>query len=309
MRLIFAGTPDFAAKALNAVLQSRHEVVLVLTQPDRPAGRGMQPKPSEVKRLALANRIDIGQPVTLKDPLEQQKLRELRPDLMIVAAYGLILPQAVLDIPRLGAINIHASLLPRWRGAAPIQRALLDGDSETGISIMRMEAGLDTGPVMLAAATPIGPEDTSGRLHDRLADLGARLVLEAMECLEQGTAVFQEQDAKQAKYAPKISKEEAKIDWRLDATMLDRRIRAFNPFPGASSLLRATDVKIWRASILASENGAPGEVLRVEDGGPVVACGHGALRLEELQRAGAKRMPAKEWMRGFPISPGETFSS
>lgn len=309
MRLIFAGTPEFAAQALGALLSSRHTVVLVLTQPDRPAGRGMQQKQSEVKRLALAHQIEVRQPVSLRDPEEQRILRTLDADLMVVAAYGLILPQAVLDIPRLGAINIHASLLPRWRGAAPIQRALLEGDQETGISIMQMEAGLDTGPVMLMRSTPIQAHDTSASLHDRLAAMGAELVLDAIDQLDHGTATFQPQDSTQAVYASKIGKDEARLDWRLDARVLDRRVRAFNPFPGASSVLQATDIKIWRAFPMESETGSPGQVLRIDARGPVVACGQGALCLEELQRPGGKRLPAKDWLRGFPISPGELFTS
>jgi methionyl-tRNA formyltransferase len=305
MRLVFAGTPDFAVPALEAVAAA-HEVALVLTQPDRPAGRGLAATPSPVKQAAARHGLPVRQPATLKAPEAQAELRALRPDALVVAAYGLILPQAVLDIPRLGAINIHASLLPRWRGAAPIQRALLAGDRETGISIMRMEAGLDTGPVLLHEAVAIGAEDTAGTLHDRLAALGARLVVEALQGLARGAIAATPQPAAGVTYAAKLEKHEARIDWSRPAAELERQVRAFNPFPGATARVRATEVKIWRAGV-ADGAGEPGAVIALDPAGIVVACGSGALRLEELQRAGGKRLPAREFLRGFALAAGERF--
>jgi methionyl-tRNA formyltransferase len=281
-------------------------VVAVLTRPDRPAGRGLAPAASPVKNLAAANGIPVEQPGSLKEPRVHDQLRDHKPDLIVVVAYGLILPQAVLDIPPHGAINVHASLLPRWRGAAPIQRAPLAGDCETGISIMQMDAGLDTGPVRLREATPILEDDTAGTLHDRLAELGGRLLVRALDALEAGTLGAEPQPTQNATYAPKIEKREAHLDWREPATVLSRRIRAFNPSPGASARLDGTELKIWRCSAAAGE-GSPGQVLHAGPAGLLVACGDGALLLAELQRPGGRRLSAADFLRGFSVAAGDRF--
>ena len=306
MKLIFAGTPEFAARALSALLAGGHEIALALTQPDRAAGRGLKVNPSPVKRLAEAHRIPVAQPVTLKDPAVQDTLRAVGADLMVVAAYGLLLPQAVLDIPHLGALNIHASLLPRWRGAAPIQRALLAGDSETGACIMQMDSGLDTGPLLLCESVPIRDEDTAQSLHDRLAELGARLLLQALEGLARGALSARPQPDAGVTYAAKIDRAEARLDWTLPAADLWRRVRAFNPYPGAASRLGEVEVKIWRATPDAA-SGTPGEVLEAGARGIVVACGEASLRVEELQRSGGRRLSSGEFLRGHPVAPGEHF--
>jgi len=304
MRLIFAGTPEFAARALAALHGAGHEIVLVLAQPDRPAGRGLKLAPGAVKALAQGRGLEVFQPVGLKDAQTQQRLRALGADLMVVAAYGLILPEPVLAIARLGAVNIHASLLPRWRGAAPIQRAILAGDARTGISIMQMERGLDTGPILAAEAIPIAADDTSATLHDKLAELGARLIVSALSRLERGELRAQPQEDALASYAAKIAKAEAEIDWREDAALIERKIRAFNPQPGASTATRNAALKIWRASMIAA-GGAPGTILEAGPKGIVVACGSGALRVQELQRAGGKRLTAAQFLAGFPLAAGE----
>jgi methionyl-tRNA formyltransferase len=306
MNLIFAGTPDFAARALTRLLRTRHQIVLVLTQPDKPAGRGMQNQMSAVKQVALDAGLSLHQPRSLKEPQALEPLRQAHAHAMVVAAYGLILPQAALDIPPRGAVNIHASLLPRWRGAAPIQRALLAGDAQTGISIMQMDAGLDTGPVLLDHAVPIEPTDTAGSLHDKLAGVGAELVVSVLDEIEAGRATPRPQDNGQATYASKIERAEARIDWRLDATAVERKIRAFNPVPGAFASLRGSELKIWRAELLPGA-GAPGTVLAADGRGITVACGAGALRLLELQRPGARRLGAAEFLRGFPVAANERF--
>lgn len=306
MKLIFAGTPEFAARALSALLAGGHEIALALTQPDRAAGRGLKVNPSPVKRLAESHRIPVAQPVTLKDPAVQDTLRAVGADLMVVAAYGLLLPQAVLDIPHLGALNIHASLLPRWRGAAPIQRALLAGDSETGACIMQMDSGLDTGPLLLCESVPIRDEDTAQSLHDRLAELGARLLLQALEGLARGALSARPQPDAGVTYAAKIDRAEARLDWTLPAADLWRRVRAFNPYPGAASRLGEVEVKIWRATPDAA-SGTPGEVLEAGARGIVVACGEASLRVEELQRSGGRRLSSGEFLRGHPVAPGEHF--
>lgn len=307
MKIIFAGTPEFAARALEALLASRHEIVLVLTQPERPSGRGMQPKASAVKQLAMLKGLPLRQPKTLRDTEEQRFLAEVGADILIVAAYGLILPPTVLDITRLGAINIHASLLPRWRGAAPIQRALLAGDTKTGISIMSMDAGLDTGPVIQIEETNIDDEDDAQTLHDRLAEIGAKLVVEALDRIEQGAAKSVRQPEQGAIYAAKITKPEARIDWKSEAIHIWRQIRAFNPNPGAVARLRETEIKIWQAKMTAGSVGRPGEILQVDSNGMLVACGGDALLLQQMQKPGGKRLPAGEFLRGFPVSPGEFF--
>ena len=303
MKLIFAGTPEFAAQALSAIVAAGHEVALVLTQPDRPAGRGMALQPSAVKKVALAHGIEIFQPLTLKDAEAQAKIAAVGAEVMVVAAYGLILPQAVLDMPRFGCINIHASLLPRWRGAAPIQRALLAGDAETGVCIMQMEAGLDTGPVLLRGAFPIEATDTTASLHDRLAGLGARLCVEALGKLP---LPAEAQPAEGVTYAHKIEKAEAVIDWTKPAIELDRHIRAFNPFPGAQALFGGQTVKLWQASPVAG-SGPLGSVLAVDKKQVVIACGAGALAVSELQKAGGKRLPVQQFLAGHPLKVGDRF--
>lgn len=287
MRLVFAGTPEFAAEHLKALLGCEHEVVAVYTQPDRPAGRGQKLMPSPVKALAVAHGTPVYQPVTLRDPDAQAELAALAPDLMVVVAYGLILPQVVLDIPRLGCINSHASLLPRWRGAAPIQRAIEAGDAESGVTVMQMEAGLDTGPMLLKVTTPISPDDTGGSLHDRLARLGPPAVVEAIAGLAAGSLVGERQDDALATYAHKLNKDEARLDWTRPAQELARQVRAFFPWPVSHSLLRGESVKVLAAHDVNGA-GAPGQIIAVGKDGLTVACGEGALCLTRLQLPGGK---------------------
>ncbi len=305
MKIIFAGTPEFARAALAAIIDAGHEVALVLTQPDRPSGRGMKLTPSPVRQEAEKHGIPVFQPASLRDSASHQPIREAGAEVMVVAAYGLILPQAVLDIPARGCLNIHASLLPRWRGAAPIQRAIEAGDSETGICIMQMEAGLDTGPVLLEKRLPILETDTGASLHDKLAELGAAAIVEALARLDELKPVAQPRQG--VTYANKLSKEEARLDWSLPAATLARRIRAFNPVPGAWTLLDGEALKIWQAEA-APGKGRSGEVLQAADGELIVACGEGALRLVELQKAGARRMDAAAFLAGTRIAPGTRLS-
>ncbi|MCC7312597.1 MAG: methionyl-tRNA formyltransferase [Sulfuritalea sp.] len=304
MRIIFAGTPEFAATALEALLAAGHAVVLVLTQPDRPAGRGMALQASAVKKVALAHRIPVAQPERLKDPTTHEPIRAAcvghGAELMVVAAYGLILPQAVLDLPPRGCINIHASLLPRWRGAAPIHRAIEAGDAQTGITIMQLEAGLDSGPMLLAEAIEIDAADSTGSLHDRLAALGARLVVDALARFDALVPVVQPEAG--VTYANKIDKAEARLDWTQPAAVLARKIRAFNPFPGAVATLAGAEVKVWRGDAVAGD-GSPGQVLAADAGGIVVACGEGALRLTELQKPGGRRVTSADFLHGNPLHP------
>lgn len=307
MRIVYAGTPPFAERALLALLGTKHEIVLVLTQPDRPAGRGMKLAVSPVKKLALERGLTVYQPPTLRDPVALDRLRGAKPDVLVVAAYGLILPQPVLDLPRLGAVNIHASLLPRWRGAAPIQRAILAGDRRTGISIMQMDAGLDTGGILAQGEVPIGEEDTAQTLHDRLAALGADMLVSTLVEMEGGHAPVRPQPVEGVTYAAKISKEEAQLDWRKPAADLDRAVRAFNPFPGAQATLGDTTLKIWQAR-KSEANGAPGQILGLDNQGIVVACGEGSLTLLELQRPGAKRLVAADFLRGHGLVSGAAFA-
>ncbi|MFA5825207.1 MAG: methionyl-tRNA formyltransferase [Gallionellaceae bacterium] len=309
MKIIFAGTPHFAEKALEALLQKQVEVVAVLTQPDRPSGRGMQLKPSPVKQLAEQNGLPVLQPVSLKNAEIQQQLSAYQADLMIVAAYGLILPQVVLQIPRLGCLNIHASLLPRWRGAAPIQRAILAGDTETGITIMQMDVGLDTGDMLLKKSCPIGQKDTADTLHDKLAELGADAISEALDLLEQGKLNAVPQDNQLATYAAKLTKDEAQLDWTRAAAELERMVRGYNPFPGASSFINDTQIRIWQASLSEGMSGEPGEILAVDKNTLVVACGNGALSLEVMQRPNAKALPAAQFLQGFHLKAGDRFIS
>ena len=307
MKIIFAGTPHFAAAALETLLAQQFTVVAVLTQPDRPAGRGMQLAPSPVKQLALAHGLPVLQPASLKSAEVQQALADYAADVMVVAAYGLILPPAVLQLPRHGCLNIHASLLPRWRGAAPIQRAILAGDQETGITIMQMDAGLDTGDMLLKKSCPITAQDNAQTLHDKLAQLGAATIVEVLHLLERGRLARTPQDDAQATYAARLSKAEAQRDWTQSAAQLARAVRAYNPFPIAYTTLNATPIKIWQASVRDGLNGEPGTVLAVEKNGIVVACGQGALCLEILQRANGKALPAAQFVQGFAIHPGDRF--
>lgn len=292
MRLVFAGTPAFAVPALRA-LGRQHEVALVLTQPDRPAGRGMRLTPSAVTVSAMELGLPVEKPLTLRDSAIQGRIGALRPDALVVAAYGLMLPEAVLCLPRWGCLNIHASLLPRWRGAAPVHRALLAGDAVTGVSIMQMEAGLDTGPVLLERVATISREDTTGTLTERLANLGAEAVVQVLS--NPGGFPPKAQPLDGVTYARKVTKDEARIDWGKSAEEVDRVIRAFNPAPGAEALLLGDLVKIWRA-VPVDGRGAAGTVL--EGAGLTVACGQGAIRIEEIQRRGARRMGAAEFVRG-----------
>jgi methionyl-tRNA formyltransferase len=308
LKIIFAGTPHFAAAALEALLAQKFDVAVVLTQPDRPAGRGMQLTPGPVKQLALQHGLPVLQPHSLKDAATQRELAAYAADVMVVAAYGLILPQAVLQLPRYGCLNIHASLLPRWRGAAPIQRAILAGDRVTGITIMQMDAGLDTGDMLLKKPCPITTHDNAQTLHDKLAALGAQAIVEALRLLEQGQLVREPQDNAQATYAAKLSKAEAQIDWTADAAYIANAVRAYNPFPVATTNLNSTPIKIWQASVCNDSSGEPGTVMAVEKKGIVVACGHGALCLEVLQRPNAKALPAAQFVQGFAVHPGDSCS-
>ena len=287
MRIVFAGTPEFAAQHLQALLDAGRQIVAVYTQPDRPAGRGQKLMPSPVKQLALQHGIAVYQPQTLRDPAAQAELAALRPDLMVVVAYGLILPQVVLDTPRLGCINSHASLLPRWRGAAPIQRAIEAGDASSGVTVMQMEAGLDTGPMLLKVTTTITAEDTGGSLHDRLAQLGSAAVVEAVTKLAAGELRGEVQDDSLATYAHKLNKDEARLDWSRPAVELERLVRAFNPWPICHSTLNGEALKVHAAQ-LGEGQGAPGSVLAADKNGLTVACGEGALRLTRLQLPGGK---------------------
>ena len=287
LRIVFAGTPEFAAEHLKALFDSPYEVIAVYTQPDRPAGRGQKLMPSPVKQLALQHDIPVLQPPTLRAPEAQAELAALKPDLLVVVAYGLILPQVVLDIPRLGCINSHASLLPRWRGAAPIQRAVQAGDAESGVTVMRMEAGLDTGPMLLKVTTPITAEDTGGTLHDRLAALGPVAVVQAIAGLADGTLMGEMQDDSLATYAHKLNKDEARIDWTRPADELERLVRAFNPWPICHTTLNGEALKVLAAQVSDGE-GEQGTILSSSKDGLIVACGQNALRLTRLQLPGGK---------------------
>ena len=313
MKVIFAGTPEFAAQALAALHGAGFEIPLVLTQPDRPAGRGLQLHASAVKQFALAHGIEVLQPLSLRqdsaDPLRAEQARAAHArllatdyDVMVVAAYGLILPRSTLDIKP--CINIHGSLLPRWRGAAPIHRAIEAGDLETGVTIMQMEEGLDTGPMLMIERVPIAPDDTTASLHGTLAALGARMIVAALRKMAQGPLEAVLQPAAGVTYAAKIGKEEARLDFALPAQELGRKIRAFNPFPGAHALVNGVTIKIWAAEALDADSRAlAGQVLAADaTHGIVVACKGGTLRLTELQKPGGKRLPAAEFLKGFPLA-------
>jgi len=302
MRVVFAGTPDFSVATLQAVLDSAHRVVGVYSQPDRPAGRGRKLKPGPVKALALRHELPVFQPDSLKDSASQQQLAALEPDLMVVVAYGLLLPQTVLDIPTLGCVNLHASLLPRWRGAAPIQRAILAGDTETGVCLMQMEAGLDSGPVLAQVRTPIAADETGGSLHDRLSRLAADLLAAHLDDLATHRLQPQPQDESQVTYARKLDKREAALDWLQDAGQLERQVRAFNPWPVAQAQYQGQSLRIWRAVALEDDaSGAPGSVVSAGKQGIDVACGHGRLRLLEVQLPGGKRLDAAAFLNARPV--------
>jgi methionyl-tRNA formyltransferase len=305
LRIIFAGTPDFAAAALTALLNTPHEILAVYTQPDRPAGRGRKLKPSPVKQLAQEHQLPVLQPVSLKTAENIEELRAIEADVMVVAAYGLLLPPEVLTIPRYGCLNIHASLLPRWRGAAPIQRAILAGDTQTGVTIMQMDAGLDTGAMLLKKTCPIAQADTSASLHDCLAALGAQAIVEALNQLSDLKAL--PQDESQVTYASKLSKSEALIDWHSSAEELARQVRAFNPWPVAQTTVNGQTLRIWTAQPLTEQTeGTAGTVIRSEKQGIDVACGNGILRISRLQPAGSKPMDAAAFLNGRPdmLTPG-----
>ncbi|WP_414165819.1 methionyl-tRNA formyltransferase [Superficieibacter sp. BNK-5] len=311
LRIIFAGTPDFAARHLDALLSSEHQIVGVFTQPDRPAGRGKKLMPSPVKVLAEEKDLPVFQPASLRPQDNQQLVADLNADIMVVVAYGLILPKAVLEMPRLGCINVHGSLLPRWRGAAPIQRSLWAGDSETGVTIMQMDVGLDTGDMLYKLSCPITAEDTSATLYDKLAQLGPQGLIETLQQLAEGRAQPQVQDETLATYAEKLSKEEARIDWSLSACELERCIRAFNPWPMSYLMIDEQPVKVWKASALdIQSDAAPGTIIDATKLGIQVATGEGVLNLESLQPAGKKAMSAQDLLnsRREWFTPGNTLS-
>jgi methionyl-tRNA formyltransferase len=294
---------------LEALLAQQFSVVAVLTQPDRPAGRGMRLTASPVKQLALAHHLSVLQPVSLKSADVQQALANYAADVMVVAAYGLILPLEVLRLPCHGCLNIHASLLPRWRGAAPIQRAILAGDEQTGITIMQMDTGLDTGDMLLKKSCSIAMHDTAQTLHDKLAGLGAEAIVEALRMLEKGQLKSVPQNADEATYAAKLSKAEALIDWSASATQILRAVHAYNPFPVAYTILNGVPIKVWQASVRNGIEGEVGIVVAIEKNGIVVACGQGSLCLEVLQRPNAKALPAMQFMQGFAVHPGDRCTS
>ena len=295
LRIIFAGTPDFAARHLDALLSSGHNIVGVFTQPDRPAGRGKKLMPSPVKVLAEDKGLPVFQPVSLRPQENQQRVADLQADVMVVVAYGLILPKAVLEMPRLGCINVHGSLLPRWRGAAPIQRSLWAGDAETGVTIMQMDVGLDTGDMLYKLSGPITAEDTSGTLYDKLAELGPQGLITTLKQLADGTAKPEVQDETLVTYAEKLSKEEARIDWSLSAAQLERCIRAFNPWPMSWLEIEGQPVKVWKASVIdTTTKAAPGTILEANKQGIQVATGDGILNLLSMQPAGKKAMSVQD---------------
>ncbi|PRC94478.1 methionyl-tRNA formyltransferase [Solimicrobium silvestre] len=315
MKVVFAGTPEFAATALAAIQAAGHEVVLVLTQPDRPAGRGMQLHASAVKQFALQHQIPVLQPMSLKldgkypeQAHDAHELLKATPhDVMIVAAYGLILPESILTIPLYGCLNIHASLLPRWRGAAPIHRAIEAGDAETGITIMQMDQGLDTGAMLSMQRIPIAAADTTTALHDKLAELGGQMIVSVLQQLPTGGLTAIAQPEQGITYAAKIAKEEAALDFALPATVLERKIRAFNPFPGACGVVNGVTLKLWCAELAERPDSAKVGQLILQDHMLLVACGEGALRLFELQKPGGKRLPTAEFLKGFALDDKSCF--
>ncbi|WP_419534092.1 methionyl-tRNA formyltransferase [Endozoicomonas sp.] len=311
LRIIFAGTPEFASAHLQAILDSQHQVIAVYTQPDRPAGRGQKLMPSPVKSLALEHNIPVFQPKSLRNEDAQKELASLDADLMVVVAYGLILPQAVLDTPTLGCINVHGSILPRWRGAAPIQRAIEAGDTESGVTIMQMDAGLDTGDMLLKAFCPIHPTDTASNLHDRLIEVGQPALIQSLDDIAGGNIHPEKQDDKLANYAHKMSKEEARLDWQKSAQALDQQIRAFNPWPVAITALDDTNIRVWEAMALEeSSTEEPGTLIKADKDGLDIACSEGTLRIKRLQLAGSRAMTVQELLNSKKamFSTGKQFS-
>ena len=305
LKIVFAGTPDFAVATLNALLESHHEVVAVYTQPDRPAGRGRKLRPSPVKSVALEHGIPVEQPINFKQSEAVERLAAYGADLMVVVAYGLLLPPTVLETPRLGCVNVHASLLPRWRGAAPIHRAVLAGDAESGVTIMQMDVGLDTGDMLLKGATPIDARDTTATLHDRLAAMGGGLLVEVTDQLAEGRATPEPQDDALANYAKKLTKEEGRIDWSRPAAELDRQVRAFDPFPVAYTPWNDGNLRVWAAEPIDG-GGEPGRVIAASKAGIDVATGKGALRITHLQPPGKKAMAAADFLNAHDLT-GTTF--
>ena len=305
LSIVFAGTPAFAVPAFQAVAASRHRLLAAYTQPDRRAGRGLRVEESPVKRAAVQAGLPVEQPSSFREPEAVRQLARYAPDVMVVVAYGLLLPQAVLDVPRLGCLNVHASLLPRWRGAAPIQRAILAGDTQTGITIMRLEAGLDTGPMLLRRPVPIDPGDTAGLLHDRLAAVGATLIVEALDLMASGAAQFEAQDDALATYARKIAKDEARIDWSRPAAEIERQVRAFDPWPVAETRLDGMQLRIWSAHVsdaAQDPSAVPGQVLAATADGIVVATGQAALVIDRLQLPGKRPVPAAGFVHGHRLA-------
>ncbi|CAM4269726.1 methionyl-tRNA formyltransferase [Pseudoalteromonas byunsanensis] len=305
LRIVFAGTPDFAARHLSALINSSHQVVAVYSTPDRPAGRGKKLKASEVKTLALEHNLPVYQPESLKTDEAQRELAALNADVMVVVAYGVLLPKTILETPKLGCLNVHGSILPRWRGAAPIQRALWAGDQQTGVTIMQMDEGLDTGDMLHIATCPITAQDTSASLYDKLAQLGPDALLDTLEQLSNGTAVATKQDDAQANYAKKLSKEEADIDWQMSATQIALNVRAFNPWPVCYTTMQQQTVKIWQAEVV-EQQGEAGLVLSSDKNGIVIACGEQALKVTQLQPQGKKPMSAQDFLNGRAdwVTPG-----
>ncbi|MDD5056897.1 MAG: methionyl-tRNA formyltransferase [Sideroxydans sp.] len=310
MKIIFAGTPHFAASALEALLKE-HQILAVLTQPDRPSGRGMQLAASPVKLLAQQHAIPVLQPASLKNAEAQKELIALNADVMVVAAYGLILPKEVLQIPRLGCLNIHASLLPRWRGAAPIQRAILAGDTESGITIMQMDEGLDTGNMLLKKTCAITADETAQTLHDKLASMGAQAIAEVLHKIESGESQSEQQEGAFATYAAKLSKSEAQLDWSDTAEQLDREVRGYFPFPVAFTRMRSVQIKILRAHVLDKQLVASpsGTIISMDKKNIQVACGQGVLALETMQKPGGKPLPVAQFIQGFPLKVGDCFGT
>ncbi|MCB1983803.1 MAG: methionyl-tRNA formyltransferase [Burkholderiales bacterium] len=309
MKIIFAGTPVFAATALDALVTTDHEIALVLTQPDRPAGRGMKKVASAVKQLAEKLKLPLLQPDSLKNPGLHEQLSAVNADVMVVAAYGLILPEAVLKIPHHGCLNIHASILPRWRGAAPIQRAILAGDQETGITIMQMDTGLDTGTILFKESIAILQDETTQTLHDKLCKLGADAIIKALWLLEHNKLTPTQQDESLVCYAAKIKKAEARIDWKSSAEEIERKIRAFNPSPGAYTLFQGINIKIWQAKAVPGDSDQPGKITTIAHEGITVACGRNQIRLEIIQRPGGKQLAANEFLAGFNLHAGDYFET
>ncbi len=310
MRIVFAGTPDFAAQTLTALLAANYDVVCVYTQPDRKTGRGQKLSAPPVKKIALEHDIEVRQPLSLKDDDSAKALKELKPDVMIVVAYGMLLPQRILDIPTIACLNIHASLLPRWRGAAPIQRAIEAGDTQTGVCIMQMEAGLDTGPVLLESRLDIQHNDTSASLHDSLAILGAKSLMECLKSLPEKLEKAQKQNHENACYAHKITKNEANIDWSESAKQVDQKIRAFNPWPICQSNCQHQRLRIWQAEPIQSlHTSKPGTVLSIDKGGMQVACGNNALNITLIQRDGSKPVSIKDFINSTNIQSGDIFET